>query len=66
MGVGHALVEHVEEQARARGCVQLDVSSRDRREDAHAFYRRLGFADVSRRFVKDLTPRLSAPRRAPR
>jgi GNAT superfamily N-acetyltransferase len=57
MGVGRALVAHVEERARREGCVQLDLSSSDRREDAHAFYRRLGFADVSRRFVKDLTPR---------
>jgi GNAT superfamily N-acetyltransferase len=66
MGVGRALVEHVEERARAAGCVQLDLSSSDRREDAHAFYRRLGFADVSRRFVKDLTPSAAALRRGRR
>ena len=66
MGVGRALVEHVEERARAAGCIQLDVSWSDRREDAHAFYRRLGFADVSRRFVKDLTPSAPALRRAQR
>jgi GNAT superfamily N-acetyltransferase len=54
-GVGRALVAHVEERARREGCVQLDLSSSERRDDAHAFYRRLGFADVSRRFVKDLT-----------
>ena len=66
MGVGRALVEHVEERARAAGCVQLELSSSDRREDAHAFYRRLGFADVSRRFVKDLTPSAPALRRAQR
>jgi GNAT superfamily N-acetyltransferase len=56
LGVGRALVAHVEERARPEGCVQLDLSSSDRREDAHAFYRRLGFDDASRRFVKDLTP----------
>jgi GNAT superfamily N-acetyltransferase len=55
-GVGRVLVAHVEERARREGCVQLELSSSDRREDAHAFYRRLGFDDVSRRFVKELTP----------
>lgn len=53
-GVGRALVAEVEARAREAGCVQLDLSSSDRRDGAHAFYRRLGFADVSRRFVKDL------------
>jgi GNAT superfamily N-acetyltransferase len=53
-GVGRALVEHVEAHARRAGCVELDLSSSDRRDGAHAFYRRLGFADVSRRFVKTL------------
>ena len=55
-GVGRALVAHVEARARQAGCAQLDLSSSDRRDGAHAFYRRLGFADVSRRFVKDLDP----------
>jgi GNAT superfamily N-acetyltransferase len=55
-GVGRALVDHVEMRARREGCVQIDLSSSDRRDGAHAFYRRLGFADVSRRFVKDLAP----------
>jgi GNAT superfamily N-acetyltransferase len=53
-GAGRALVAHVEERAREAGCIQLDLSSSDRRDGAHAFYRRLGFADISRRFVKDL------------
>jgi ribosomal protein S18 acetylase RimI-like enzyme len=66
VGVGRALVEHVEEGARAAGCVQLDLSSSDRRQDAHAYYRRLGFADVSRRFVKDLRPGAPDLRRGPR
>jgi GNAT superfamily N-acetyltransferase len=66
MGVGRALVAHVEERARHEGCVELDLSSSDRREGAHAFYRRLGFADVSRRFVKDLTPAAASGPRARR
>jgi GNAT superfamily N-acetyltransferase len=55
-GVGRALLAHVEAAARRAGCIQLDLSSSDRRAGAHAFYRRLGFTDISRRFVKDLVP----------
>ena len=56
-GIGQMLVEHVEERARRQGCVELDVTSSDRRNGAHVFYRHLGFADVSRRFVKAISPR---------
>jgi GNAT superfamily N-acetyltransferase len=56
-GIGRMLVDHVEERARRQGCVELDLTSSDRRNGAHAFYRRLGFADVSRRFVKAISPR---------
>jgi GNAT superfamily N-acetyltransferase len=55
-GVGGALVAHVEARARRARCVQLDLSSSDRRDGAHAIYRPLGLADVSRRFVKDIAP----------
>jgi ribosomal protein S18 acetylase RimI-like enzyme len=55
--IGRALVDAVEARARQPGCTQLDLSSSDHRDGAHAFYRRLGFEDVSRRFVKDLAPR---------
>jgi GNAT superfamily N-acetyltransferase len=53
-GIGRALVERVEQEARNQGCGRLELTTGDRRTDAHAFYRRLGFADVSRRFVKEL------------
>ena len=53
-GIGRALVDRVEQEARTQGCGRLELMSGDRRTDAHAFYRRLGFADVSRRFVKEL------------
>ena len=53
-GIGRALVERVERGACERGCGRLELMTGDRREEAHAFYRRLGFAGVSRRFVKEL------------
>jgi N-acetylglutamate synthase-like GNAT family acetyltransferase len=53
-GVGRALVERVEEEARAAGCDRLEVTSGEWREDAHAFYRNLGFEETSMRFIKGL------------
>ena len=53
-GIGRALVEAVAERAGAHGCGRLELTTGDRRAEAHAFYRRLGFADASRRFVREL------------
>jgi N-acetylglutamate synthase-like GNAT family acetyltransferase len=53
-GVGRALVESVEEAARAAGCVQLFLTTAERRADAHTFYERVGYARTGRRYVKRL------------
>jgi GNAT superfamily N-acetyltransferase len=53
-GVGRALVDAVEAEAAARGCGYVEVTTADRRAHAHAFYRRLGYERVSRRFLKTL------------
>jgi ribosomal protein S18 acetylase RimI-like enzyme len=53
-GVGRALVERLEERARAEGCNKIDLTTRYEREGAAAFYRRMGFEDTSLRFVQDL------------
>jgi len=53
-GVGRALVEAAEAWARYRGCVRMVVTSNERRTDAHAFYRRLGWEHTGRRFSKSL------------
>ncbi|MCM5682875.1 GNAT family N-acetyltransferase [Schlegelella sp. S2-27] len=42
-GVGRRLIGHAIEQARAKGCYKLALSSNARRQSAHAFYERLGF-----------------------
>jgi GNAT superfamily N-acetyltransferase len=54
-GVGRALVKRVEAEAARRGCDRLEVTSGARRDDAHHFYRRLGFEEAPQRFVKSLT-----------
>ena len=53
-GIGAALTAAVEEEARRRDCAGVVLTSADRRTDAHAFYRRLGYHDTGRRFVKSL------------
>jgi ribosomal protein S18 acetylase RimI-like enzyme len=53
-GVGRALLDRLEETARAEGCAKIYLTTRYEREDAVAFYRRMGYEDTSLRFVKDL------------
>jgi GNAT superfamily N-acetyltransferase len=53
-GVGRALLEAVEAEARARGCGLVFLTTAERREDAHEFYRSLGWEETGRRFAKSL------------
>ena len=53
-GIGRALVEAMEAEARARRCVLLFLTTAARREDAHTFYRRLGLEETGTRFTKTL------------
>ena len=56
-GVGGQLVAAAESFAAGRGCVRMEVTSADRRPDAHAFYLRRGYPDQagrSSRFLRDL------------
>lgn len=51
-GVGRALLSAVEAEARRRGCALVFLTTAERRRDAHAFYRRLGWEETGRRFAK--------------
>jgi GNAT superfamily N-acetyltransferase len=53
-GIGRALVEAMEDEARRRRCVMLFLTSSGRRDDAHEFYRRVGLEETGRRFAKKL------------
>lgn len=56
-GVGSRLVAAAESFAADHGCLRMEVTSADRRTDAHAFYRSLGYtgqAGLSSRFLRDL------------
>ena len=53
-GIGRALMEDMEREARARGCVLLYLTTAERRADAHAFYDRIGLEHTGRRYGKRL------------
>ncbi|WP_328993448.1 GNAT family N-acetyltransferase [Kribbella sp. NBC_01245] len=56
-GVGSQLVAAAESFAATRGCRRMEVTSNDRRQDAHEFYQRRGYttqAGTSSRFLRDL------------
>lgn len=61
-GIGRRLLEVAEDEAALLGCSTLTVDSSVLREDAHRFYRREGFADVTpaRRFRRPLVDAVDA------
>ncbi len=54
-GVGHALIEHLAQRARASGCSNLMLDSGTQRTQAHKFYFREGFVIPSFNFKKALS-----------
>ena len=54
-GIGRALVEAIEAEARLRGCELLFLTTAERRDDAHAFYERVGLERSGRRYARTLS-----------
>ena len=54
-GIGRALVEAVEAEARRRGCGLLFLTTSERRDDAHAFYESVGLEQTGRRYSRTLS-----------
>lgn len=53
-GIGEALLRAMEAEARRCGCRSVFLTTAERRDDAHSFYRRMGFEETGRRFAKEL------------
>jgi GNAT superfamily N-acetyltransferase len=53
-GIGARLVCAAEEALAAQGCYMVEVTSHQRRTEAHRFYERLGYARTSVRLAKEL------------
>jgi GNAT superfamily N-acetyltransferase len=53
-GIGRMLVDAAEAWMRRKGCKLVEVTSNDRRGEAHAFYRHMGYERTSIRFAKKL------------
>jgi len=53
-GVGRALVEAVTRLAAELDCAGIELTTAERRSEAHRFYASLGFARVSLRFLRRL------------
>jgi ribosomal protein S18 acetylase RimI-like enzyme len=53
-GIGEALVRELEREAKRRRCCLLFLTTAAHRDNAHAFYERIGFEETGRRFAKPL------------
>ena len=53
-GIGRLLVEAMEAEARLRGCELVFLTTSERRDDAHAFYERVGLEQTGRRYGRTL------------
>lgn len=52
--IGQRLVEMAEAYARANQCFRVEITSNEKRADAHAFYASCGYTERPTRFCKDL------------
>lgn len=52
--IGRRLMEMAEAYAKAHKCFRIEITSNEKRADAHAFYVSCGYAEQAKRFCKDI------------
>jgi len=52
--IGQRLLEMAEVYAKANKCFRIEITSNEKRIDAHTFYTACGYAERSKRFCKDI------------
>lgn len=52
LGIGHLLMEHTIAYVKQQGVLQLEVTSRRTRKDAHRFYEREGFQNTHVKLIR--------------
>jgi len=55
--IGSILLKNAIEEAKSRGCTEIEVSSSLERKDAHLFYKKHNFEEVGKFFSKELYKR---------
>jgi ribosomal protein S18 acetylase RimI-like enzyme len=63
-GVGRALIAAAERDFAKRGVTRVTLTTRFEREDAHQFYKALGYSKTGFRFAKTFPPVADNPRRS--
>ena len=53
-GIGQALLAHAEQYALAAGATGVELTCRENRKEAHAFYARHGYSERRKRYFKAL------------
>ncbi len=53
-GIGAQLVSRLEQEAKKRGCVSIEVTTKNYRVDAQQFYEQVGFTQTHVYFTKNL------------
>lgn len=52
-GIALKLVRYIEVFGKKRGCRRFEVTTNEKRSDAHRFYAEMGYRKASRRYVKE-------------
>jgi len=56
-GIARSLIQAIEEYGRNNGCARFEVTTNEKRKDAHSLYQAMGYEPVLKRFLKSELPK---------